>query len=195
MLGFVVSTAVMTVPRSDSSLAAVRRSYAIWRQHAWSAAVYYRPRAYPLGAREPPLLPVASAFLYICTQRVISDILTKSNDFVYIACAPLITSTQPIMMDDSTNDVDMDDSDEYGSDIQLDDELEGILATVEAGRPADAIAATQDIEEIVPRLAPIQEFRKKGWLSVSDLVGTVWCEVQVSLAAGFDQSGQRLYVV
>jgi exonuclease V len=70
--------------------------------------------------------------------------------------------------------------DDFGSDIQLDDELEGILATVEARHSTPGTPAAQDIEELVPRPAPIQEFRKKGWLSVSDLVGTVWCEVQVS---------------
>lgn len=43
-----------------------------------------------------------------------------------------------------------------------------------------------DIEDLVldpiPALSPFEQFRKKGWLSVSDLVGTVWCEVQVGLS-------------
>lgn len=77
-------------------------------------------------------------------------------------------------------DVEMSEEDDYGSDIQLDDELEGILATVEASAGRVVSPGPQDIEEIVPRLSPIEEFRKKGWLSVSDLVGTIWCEVQVS---------------
>jgi exonuclease V len=79
----------------------------------------------------------------------------------------------------NANDVDMDNDDEFGSDIQLDEELEGILANVESSQAVTDKKAPQDIEEVVPRLAPIHEFRKKGWLSVSDLVGTVWCEVQV----------------
>lgn len=47
------------------------------------------------------------------------------------------------------------------------DELEQILQQAER---------VVDIEDVVP---PFEQFRKKGWLSVSDLVGTVWCEVQV----------------
>jgi exonuclease V len=70
--------------------------------------------------------------------------------------------------------------DDYGSDIEFTQELEDVLAEVEARplvldpKPAQAT----DIEDLV-RLSPMEEFRKKGYLSVSDLVGTVWCEVQV----------------
>lgn len=76
-------------------------------------------------------------------------------------------------------DVDLDE-DDYGSEIELDAELEGILAKAEAKVPARAELA--DIEDIIlpERLSPFQQFRRKGWLSVSDLVGTIWCEVQVS---------------
>lgn len=62
-------------------------------------------------------------------------------------------------------------------------------ASVQAAAPAwgpearDAAVAIPDIEDLgpgipAPGLAPFDEFRRKGFLSVSDLVGTVWCEVQ-----------------
>lgn len=59
-------------------------------------------------------------------------------------------------------------SDEEFSDIEFNEELEQALQQAE-----QTIA---DIEDLV---SPFEQFRKKGWLSVSDLVGTVWCEVQV----------------
>ena len=75
---------------------------------------------------------------------------------------------------------------DFGSDIEIDDELEAILDQAESqAAPGHANTGTSeptteaDLEDIVPRLSPFLEFRKKGWLSVSDLVGTVWCEVQV----------------
>jgi exonuclease V len=85
--------------------------------------------------------------------------------------------------------------DEYGTDIEYDVELETLVQAVEsqvgrsvaAGRDEGAEAAPaappdqlMDIEDAAVTLAsPFERFRKKGWLSVSDLVGTVWCEVQV----------------
>ena len=73
-----------------------------------------------------------------------------------------------------------DDDDDYGTDIELDDELEGILVQAETSTDTPIEV---DIEDIV-RASPYEEFRRKGWLSVSDLVGTVWCEVQVSHYTG-----------
>lgn len=88
--------------------------------------------------------------------------------------------------------------DDFGSDIALDDELELALQAAETqdriSVPPDTGAvpeegragstAPADIEDLVldeeqVSLSPFEQFRKKGWLSVSDLVGTVWCEVQV----------------
>jgi len=76
---------------------------------------------------------------------------------------------------------------DFGSDIEFTQELEDVLQAAEtqpAGISADSMAVSmvdvEDIEDLV-RLSPMDEFRKKGYLSVSDLVGTVWCEVQVSL--------------
>jgi hypothetical protein len=46
-----------------------------------------------------------------------------------------------------------------------------------------------DIEDLplgmMARPSPFEQFRRKGFLSVSDLVGTIWCEVQVSLLLPF----------
>lgn len=72
---------------------------------------------------------------------------------------------------------------DFGSDLELDEELENILVNVETEATAVGLMkrSTTDIEEIVPRISPFLEFRRKGWLSVSDLVGLIWCEVQVSL--------------
>ena len=80
--------------------------------------------------------------------------------------------------------------DDFGEDIAIDDDLESILIAAESqGCSADLGKATGsrqsheidvDIEDLGMK-SPIQQFRKKGWLSVSDLVGTVWCEVQVSV--------------
>ncbi|RYF20435.1 MAG: hypothetical protein EOO77_08020 [Oxalobacteraceae bacterium] len=72
--------------------------------------------------------------------------------------------------------------DDYGSDIEFTQELEAVLSAVES-QPQPQVAEQTvdqaiDIEDLV-RLSPMEEFRKKGYLSVSDLVGTVWCEVQV----------------
>lgn len=63
--------------------------------------------------------------------------------------------------------------DEYGDDLSYTDELEAVLQRVEAGIGQ----SIPDIED-APLLSPFEQFRRKGWLSVSDLVGTVWCEVQ-----------------
>ena len=38
----------------------------------------------------------------------------------------------------------------------------------------------EDIGDMIERVAPFFAFRKKGFFSVSDLVGPLWCEVQVS---------------
>jgi exonuclease V len=76
--------------------------------------------------------------------------------------------------------------DEFGSDIEFTQELEDVLSAAEIRPVSDESktgpATSIDIEEIedLIRLSPMEEFRKKGYLSVSDLVGTVWCEVQVS---------------
>lgn len=37
----------------------------------------------------------------------------------------------------------------------------------------------EDLPMVIESRSPFEMFRKKGFLSVSDLVGTVWCEVQV----------------
>jgi hypothetical protein len=74
---------------------------------------------------------------------------------------------------------------EFGSDIEFTQELEDVLSAAEtqtghAEKVSESIPIP-DIEEIedLIRQSPMEEFRKKGYLSVSDLVGTVWCEVQV----------------
>jgi exonuclease V len=61
--------------------------------------------------------------------------------------------------------------DDFGSDIPYDDELE------EALRKAETNAAVVDIEDAVA-ISPLEQFKRGNYLSVSDLVGTVWCEVQ-----------------
>ncbi len=58
----------------------------------------------------------------------------------------------------------------------------GTAADLVSGQAGSTAAV--DIEDLVLDESPIthspfEQFRKKGWLSVSDLVGTVWCEVQV----------------
>jgi exonuclease V len=82
---------------------------------------------------------------------------------------------------------------DYGSDIDLDEELQGILQRAESGFVGsqniqleqsvvvEGMIDMEDMDVIMaePKLSPSQEFRKKGWLSVSDLVGGIWCEVQV----------------
>ena len=107
------------------------------------------------------------------------------------------TSTMPLASQD----------DDYGTDIELDEELEGLLFNAESqvlsaahvgitSQLAEATPATDqtnlddrdnvmDIEDIVEagpsNTSPFEEFRPKGRLSVTDLVGLVWCEVQVGL--------------
>jgi exonuclease V len=89
-----------------------------------------------------------------------------------------------------------DDPDDFGEEITLDDDLQCVLLAVEsqghhinhdAPQAPSAVEVgngerSMDIEDAIidtrPR-SPFEQFRKKGWLSVSDLVGTVWCEVQV----------------
>ncbi|KAL1408861.1 hypothetical protein Q8F55_005675 [Vanrija albida] len=69
---------------------------------------------------------------------------------------------------------------DYGSELAYDSDLEETLRTVENGgesRQASLSGGIQDIEDAIG-LSPMEEFRKRGFLSVSDLVGTVWCEVQ-----------------
>jgi len=80
------------------------------------------------------------------------------------------------------------DDDDYGTEIDYDEDLENVLQKVEANASAVVASpassstnvnkeAVADIED-APVLSPIQQFRKRGFLSVSDLVATVWCEVQ-----------------
>ena len=88
---------------------------------------------------------------------------------------------------------------DYGTDIELDADLEALLVEAESQIPVplgthetpEATLSGQDrprhdltdMEDFVSlsteNLSPFQMFRGKGRLSVSDLVGTVWCEVQV----------------
>ena len=89
--------------------------------------------------------------------------------------------------------------DDFGEDIAIDDDLESILLAAESqGRSSDLGNAARseytrdldvDIEDLGMK-SPFQQFRKKGWLSVSDLVGTVWCEVQVSDDSGWCVSAE-----
>jgi exonuclease V len=97
-----------------------------------------------------------------------------------------------------------DEVDEFGDDFEYDDEFEAILNAAESQTtvlpartsrqcevtdqletPVEPDLGTEgvdsmDIEDIsIP--SPLESFRRHGYLSVSDLVGTVWCEVQVSL--------------
>ena len=85
------------------------------------------------------------------------------------------------------------DPEDFGEEMDFDDELASILRAAES--PSGAASAIPpgthtgpdraadsggDIEDLVSP-TPFGQFReRKGWLSVSDLVGTVWCEVQVS---------------
>lgn len=65
-----------------------------------------------------------------------------------------------------------DEDDDYGDELVYDSELDETLRNAETEVP--------DIEDAVQpqALAPFDEFRQRGFLSVSDLVATVWCEVQ-----------------
>jgi exonuclease V len=56
----------------------------------------------------------------------------------------------------------------------------GMEVVVEVDQVLDMEDVTMESSTI--RLSPFEEFRRKGWLSVSDLVGTIWCEVQVRKA-------------
>jgi len=90
----------------------------------------------------------------------------------------------------SDRDEDDIEADEFGEEMNLDDDLESILRAAEsqvitsysmqeATNRRTGNVDMDDVEDLVP-ISPFLEFRRKGWLSVSDLVGTVWCEVQVS---------------
>lgn len=72
--------------------------------------------------------------------------------------------------------------DEFGSDFEFTQELEDVLTAAETQpdkvHVSEPIPDIAEIEDLI-RQSPMEEFRKKGYLSVSDLVGTVWCEVQV----------------
>ena len=76
--------------------------------------------------------------------------------------------------------------DEFGSDFEFTQELEDVLAAAETqpenAQVSEPIPDIEEIEDLI-RQSPMEEFRKKGYLSVSDLVGTVWCEVQVRLCS------------
>ena len=79
----------------------------------------------------------------------------------------------------------LEDDADFGMDIELYDELETLLVNVESQSIVVSDVGAVDMEDIASpaRLSPLEEFRKKGWLSVSDLVGTIWCEVQVCLSS------------
>ena len=96
--------------------------------------------------------------------------------------------------------------DEYGTDIELTEELDNVLQAAESqvaipisndldldvgayvnvnvnveharSKSLTPEVDVMDIEDLV-QPSPFEEF-KNGYLSVTDLVGTVWCEVQVS---------------
>jgi len=76
--------------------------------------------------------------------------------------------------------------DEFGSDFEFTQELEDVLTAAETQpdyvQVSEPIPDIEEIEDLI-RQSPMEEFRKKGYLSVSDLVGTVWCEVQVRLCS------------
>lgn len=76
--------------------------------------------------------------------------------------------------------------DGYGTDIEYTQELQDVLHAAESqpfielsrdATPAPVRDDVMDIEDLV-QPSPFEEF-KNGYLSVTDLVGTVWCEVQV----------------
>ncbi|BEJ12450.1 hypothetical protein CspHIS471_0209100 [Cutaneotrichosporon sp. HIS471] len=62
-----------------------------------------------------------------------------------------------------------DEEDDYGDELVYDSGLDETLRAAEA---------VPDIEDVPLAIAPFGEFRHRGNLSVSDLVGPVWCEVQ-----------------
>ncbi|WWC86518.1 uncharacterized protein L201_001395 [Kwoniella dendrophila CBS 6074] len=99
------------------------------------------------------------------------------------------------------------DEDQYDFDIPYDEELELALQSAESQTcynttttntttiidetqdgSVKSMSASIDIEDLplglnspleeTERLSPFQQFRKKGYLSVSDLVGPLWCETQ-----------------
>jgi exonuclease V len=85
---------------------------------------------------------------------------------------------------------------DYGDEIEYTDEFEAILQAAESRPKASEPAQDEcipgvlpagddlmDIEEL-PLASPFERFRRRGTLSVSDLVGTVWCEVQVCPPVG-----------
>ena len=87
---------------------------------------------------------------------------------------------------------DSNDEDLYGPDVPMSEELSSVLLTAESldsqrdGRESSAVPDVdmEDLVTDVKALSPFERFRrKKGYLSVTDLVGTVWCEVQVGQAA------------
>ncbi|KAK4689483.1 exonuclease V, partial [Tremellales sp. Uapishka_1] len=73
----------------------------------------------------------------------------------------------------------MDDDDDFDDVFEYDEDLEKAIQNIESQGVIAETPATLDIEDLpMIRLSPFAQFRKKGFLSVSDLVGTVWCEVQ-----------------
>ena len=98
---------------------------------------------------------------------------------------------RPIFPDDLDTSVNDDELEGFGEEIAYDDDLESALLAAESQtrplyiesedqiRQSFEIVEDVDMDDLVHR-SPFEEFRKKGWLSVSDLIGTVWCEVQVS---------------
>lgn len=98
---------------------------------------------------------------------------------------------------DSLKNPGVDEEEDIYDDFEYNEELESILVAAESQLPGPPplsqpiIVDAQAIEgnaqapepmyiEEAPILSPFERFRRHGYLSVSDLVGTVWCEVQVS---------------
>lgn len=69
--------------------------------------------------------------------------------------------------------------DDFGSEFEYDAAFEQTLQAVESGEvPPVSQSQVVDIEDLAVGLSPFDQFRKWGSLSVTDLVGTLWCEVQ-----------------
>ncbi len=103
--------------------------------------------------------------------------------------------------DEAVSDLTME-VDEYDLDFDYNEEFEKAIQAVESTSQPQIVltqvkqpADVTDIEDlgmepaVETQLSPFSEFRRKGFLSVSDLVGTVWCEVQVGYLA-FGQSAE-----
>lgn len=104
----------------------------------------------------PPIHPLKSPVTW--TSIKTNPSLTTQSRYTRPQCSRMSTTEE----------------DDYGDDLVYDSELDEKLRAAESVVP--------DIEDAVgpppQALAPFDEFRRRGFLSVSDLVGTVWCEVQ-----------------